>query len=144
MDETIGELVRKLRQLEIDRANLDADIQSIEKALELIGVKPPDDIETEEREYVRKRPFRKMSLVDACLRVLKDSEYEWLTKSQVEYLVSRGGFESSAKDRKNSVDVTLRRLFSEGKCAMESRGRLGNRYRHKKLSLPTALGQLAK
>ena len=133
MDETTRKLVGQLRVLELKQREIEADVEAIQRALELAGVKPNEsEVTTNEFHYAKSRPFKKATLVNACLTVLKDSEESWLTKSEIEYLVSRGGFEFSAKDSKNSVDVTLRRLGVEGRCeVVASKGKAGNKYRFK-------------
>ena len=129
MDETSSKLVARLRVLEVEGRKIEEEKGIITRALEIAGIRPTE-IETAEGVYAKTRPFRKMSLVDACKRVLTDSEEEWITKSQVDYLITRGGFESLAKDAKNSIDVTLRRLAAEGFCEVDSsRGKLGNKYK---------------
>ncbi len=135
VDETTSKLVRQLRVLELKQREVEADIEAIQRALELAGVKPNErEVATAESYYAKNRPFKNATLVNACLRILKDTAEGdgWLTKSEIEYLVSRGGFEFSAKDSKNSVDVTLRRLVADDRCEVVlSKGKVGNKYRFK-------------
>ena len=104
-------------------------------ALKLAGITPEISTiasaeDTRETEYAWREPFKEGTLTEACERVLQDYSSKWLTKSQVEYLITRGGYRSTAKDAKNSVDVTLRRLAENGKCdAKRVRGSRGNTYR---------------
>jgi hypothetical protein len=73
--------------------------------------------------YETERPFRDRTLGDACLVVIRDAPYKWLTRLQIEYLVGAGGFQSKAKDENNSVQTTLRRLVESGQ--IESWARKG-------------------
>ena len=135
VDATTKTLIRQLRELESENWRTREKIRSIHTALKLAGVKP--DVSTllggqdpHESEYFVKEPFAQTTLTEACEQVLKDYGDIWLKKSQVEYLINRGGYKSSAKDAKNSVDVTLRRLAADGKCDVKRvRGSRGNTYR---------------
>ena len=130
MDETATRLVAQLQDLEVEERRVAEEKKIIIRALEIAGIRPTE-ISTDEAAYGKTRPFRKSGLVNACKRVLMDSEDEWLTKSDVEYLVMRGGFQSKAKDSKNSFDVTLRRLAADGFCEVDSSNRQqGNKYRY--------------
>jgi hypothetical protein len=132
MDATTKKLLKRLRELETDKWRIDKELQSIQTALSVAGAKPGDMWFPAEHEtlYAATRPFAHMSLADSCEKILKDYQGRWLTKSQVEYLLARGGYESQAKDSKNSIDVTLRRLAGVGKCQAERvRGSHGNKYR---------------
>ena len=135
VDATTKSLLRQLRELESENWRTREKIRSIHTALKLAGVKP--DVDTllggqdgHESGYAVRVPFAQTALIEACEQVLKDYGDIWLTKSQVEYLITRGGYKSSAKDAKNSVDVTLRRLAADGKCDVKRvRGSRGNTYR---------------
>lgn len=135
VDATTKNLLRQLRELESENWRTREKIRSIHTALKLAGVKP--DVSTllggqdrHESDYAVREPFAETTLIQACEQVLKDYGDNWLTKSQVEYLITRGGYKSSAKDAKNSVDVTLRRLAGDGKCDVKRvRGSRGNTYR---------------
>lgn len=132
MDATTKKLLMKLREAERVRWEKDQEIEHIRKTLELLGIKPGTDFTSwlfKDSEYAQKRPFARTTLTEACLTILQDHKGHWFTKSQVEYLAVRGGYEFSTENTKNSVDVTLRRLAADGKCAAERvRGARGNRY----------------
>jgi hypothetical protein len=125
-------LIRKLQDLESQRDQVERDIRMIEGTLNLLGIEPPKRTgrgEVNERHYADEQPFYKMPLKDACLKILNDAPGDWFSKSQVEYMLARGGYESDAKDPSNSVDVTLRNLAEAGLCeAIRQRGNVGNRY----------------
>jgi DNA-binding HxlR family transcriptional regulator len=136
VDATTKSLLRQLQELEREEWRIREKVRAIHTALKLAGIKP--DVKTisswgqdeHEAEYARQEPFAETTLTEACEKVLKDYADKWLTKSQVEYLITRGGYKSSAKDAKNSVDVTLRRLAGDGRCDVKRvRGSRGNTYR---------------
>ena len=135
MDPTTRKLFNQLRELERESWRIREKVRAIHMALNLAGVRPPvSDLlsspDPKEMDYAAKLPFADTLLSEACQQVLKDYRDKWLTKSQVEWLVARGGYKSSAKDPKNSVDMALRRLAGDGKCEVERvRGSRGNRYR---------------
>ncbi len=133
VDESLKAIVEKLMDLEAERDRINDDILTIRRTLSLAGIDSPlrrmGDFQTE-RGYKKSRPFAGMALKDACLRVLIDGLGEWFTKSQVEYMLSLGGYESDAKDPSNSVDITLRKLAELDACeVIRQRGVLGNKYR---------------
>ena len=135
VDPTARTLLRQLQELEREEWRIREKVRTIHSALKMAGIKPDVTAvswgqDEHEAEYARKEPFSETTLTEACEQVLKDYADKWLTKSQVEYLITRGGYKSSAKDAKNSVDVTLRRLSEGGKCdAKRVRGSRGNTYR---------------
>ncbi len=132
VDATTRSLLKQLRELETQKWAIGRDIESINRALTLAGVKPAREIGGhQEAEYSVKQPFAEMRLSDACAQILRDYSGQWLTKSQVEYLLVRGGCPFSTEDTKNSVDVTLRRFADQGVCMAErAMGSRGNKYRH--------------
>jgi hypothetical protein len=134
VDATTKKLLKQLESLEWEKARIGRDIDSIRTALSLAGVKPPNKFKwlpsTQESNYRTRHTFADMSLAEACLMILKDHKSDWLSKSQIEYLIVRGGYKFSTKDSKNSVGVTLQRLKDDRKCEVERvRGAHGNRYR---------------
>ena len=135
VDATTKNLLRQLQELEREGWRIRDKTRSIHVALKLAGIKPDARTllggqDSHEYQYAVKQPFAHATLTEACEQVLKDYADNWLTKSQVEYLITRGGYKSSAKDAKNSVDVTLRRLAGDGKCDVKRvRGSRGNTYR---------------
>ena len=77
-----------------------------------------------------KKPFRHISLTDACLRVLKEHSNEWLDKNQIAYMVATGGYAFKSAHATNSVHVTLRRLVQDGYCeAYEGTGSRTTKHR---------------
>lgn len=132
MDETIKALVDKLDSLEMQKTGIERDIAAIKRALSMIGVSPENRLGESprlERRYANDRPFYNKPLADACLQILVDHAGERLSRKSVEYLLERGGYESSAKDMSNSVDITLRNLADSGRCVVERhKGVTGNRY----------------
>jgi hypothetical protein len=132
VDETVKTLISTLAALESEIATRQRDIEAIKRALAIVGVKPDSwtgENPRAEKQYVRSQPFAAMSLSDACLKILQDQPGEWFSKKQVEYLLERGGYESSAKDPTNSVEVTLRHIADSGRCSVNrQRGSAGNRY----------------
>jgi len=135
VDATAKSLLRQLQELEREDWRIREKMKAIHTALGLAGIKPEVGQvswgqDPREIEYAVREPFAETTLIEACEQVLKDYADQWLTKSNVEYLITRGGYKSSAKDAKNSVDVTLRRLAEDGKCDVKRvRGAKGNRYR---------------
>jgi len=133
VDDTLKAITEKLVELEIERDNIDKDIQAIRRSLSLAGVESPFRLVgnmSTEREYRKVRPFSGIPLKQACTRILNDGNGEWFTKSQVEFMLNLGGYESDAKDPSNSVDITLRNLAEAGICeVVRQRGVLGNKYR---------------
>lgn len=134
VDATTKKLLEQLKQLERKDWYIRQQMKAIHTALRLAGIKPDipslSGIDHQESKYAVSESFANASLTEACESVLKDYKDKWLSKSQVEYLITRGGYKSSAKDAKNSVDVTLRRLAGDGKCDVKRvRGSRGNTYR---------------
>lgn len=133
VDATSKKLLAKQDELERARWKIDQELRAVRMALNLVGVRPSDStdrLDHRESEYYVEHTFTKMTLGEACERILKDFNEQWLSKSQIEYLITRGGYQFSAKDSKNSVGVTLQRLADSGKCGVERvRGARGNRYR---------------
>ena len=135
VDATAKSLLRQLQELEREDWRIREKIKAIRTALGMAGIKPEVGNvswgqDSHETEYAVKEPFAETTLTEACEQVLKDYADQWLTKTNVEYLITRGGYKSTAKDAKNSVDVTLRRIAEYGKCDAErTRGARGNRYR---------------
>jgi len=134
VDATAKKLVERMRQLEMEQWRINNELRAIRTALDVAGVKPSYKFKTlsdpTESEYVRNQPFNKTTLAEVCYAILKDYKPEWLTKSQVEYLAIRGGYNFSTTDSKNSIDVTLRRMAGAGKIEADRvRGSRGSRYR---------------
>lgn len=124
MDATTKKMIDKLSKLRMQINDLMREAHSIQRTLELIGIKPeevddaPFGADWDER-YSQSLPFMRTTLVEACRRILVDNRGRHLTKSQVEYLASMGGYRFSADDPTNSVEVTLRRLAADGFCQVE-------------------------
>jgi len=130
VDDTIKAILEKLRHLEGEKETIERDISHIESTLKLLGIESPHDHgHSHEDQYATTHPFGGMALKDACLKILADAPGAWFSKSQVEYLLTRGGYRSEAKDPGNSVDITLRSLVEFGLCeVIRHRGVVGNRY----------------
>jgi hypothetical protein len=132
VDATGTKLMQQLENLERERGRISHQIDSIRLALSLAGIKPGKpkiSPSSQEVEYVSNKPFSEMSLPDACLKILKDHQTQWLSKAEIEFLIVRGGYKFSTKNSKNSVGVTLQRMKDEGKCdAQTVRGSRGNLY----------------
>ncbi|MGH9437941.1 MAG: hypothetical protein ACRD22_08595 [Terriglobia bacterium] len=134
MDATTKRLLKRLEEIDGQRVALRRERDAITTALSVAGVRPPDashHIYTHsENQYGIFQPFKSKSLSEACLIVLRDQPKSWLTKTQVEYLVARGGYQFSTDDTINSVSVTLRRLAAEGLCeAHKGKGTRASTYR---------------
>ena len=129
-------LLKRLEEIEADMVRLHSERSAINTALSIMGVRveqnrPAHFPSQQESQYAIHKPFADMPLTTACLKVLSDQPGASLTKTQVEYLVTRGGYKFSTSDSKNSVSVTLRRLAEDGKIeAQHTRGATGNLYRY--------------
>lgn len=133
VDATAKRLLAKQDELERTRWRIDQELRAVRMALNLAGVRPSDytdKLDRHEVDYIAEQAFQKTTLGEACEKILKDFKDQWLNKSQIEYLITRGGYQFSAKDSKNSVGVTLQRLADNKKIDVErTRGASGNRYR---------------
>ena len=123
VDATSKTLNDRLDAIDREMTRLRIERNAITTALSVAGLRPTAAHKTiytqAESEYARDQPFKRMSLTDSCLKVLRDHseleiENQWLDKNQVEYLVRRGGFEFKTEDPTNSINVTLRRLAEDG------------------------------
>jgi hypothetical protein len=136
MEASVKKLMKRLEEIEREEWKLSRERHSIQTALTVIGVALRKDGQahlpsSKEQWYRANQPFKKSSLTDACMTVIRDHHKDWLNKNQVEYLVARGGYDFKTGDTKNSVHVTLRRLADEGKIrATRVRGSQGNTYRY--------------
>lgn len=141
VDATAEKLLERLKEIEALLWRLRSEKDAINTALAVAGVRITGEsgakhsVSYLESDYTAKKPFAAMSLTDACLKTLVDysKEYdEWLSKTQVEYLVTRGGYKfTAASNTKNSVAVTLQRLADEGRIQVERvRGSAGNKYQY--------------
>jgi hypothetical protein len=145
MEPSVKKLVDEWESVRRSRLAMDQRLNAIETALTIMGIRVDDRllmmrgevqasryVKTTESRYVQEKPFRHTSLSEGCLMVLEDHRDMGirLDKGQIEYLLVLGGHQFKAKDPTNSVDVTLRRLASDGKCEVEKgAGPHGNRYR---------------
>jgi Helix-turn-helix domain len=131
VDTSVKKLLEKRSELELLKFRLERKIKSIDTALALIDVTPNQHNPAlgAEADYLRAKPFQAMPLKQACGKILRDNAGEWLTKTEVEHLLQCGGYESTARDRANSVEVTLRRLADHDFCDVRRlRGPKGNQY----------------
>jgi hypothetical protein len=132
VDATIKKIVENLRRKEIERLKISIEIDSYRRTLSMLGVTVAEGSPLREADYAARHPFSRMGLQESCLMILKDHPNQWLSKTQVEYLLMRGEYSSTAKDPKNSVDITLRRLADDGVIeAKRARGATGNQYKAK-------------
>ncbi len=132
MDATHRRIVDTLIKLQQEIMQLNRKANAIKETLQIIDLRPnyEDEIfQTKDEEYAEEQPFASLTLVETCRRVLIDHEGKSLTKSQVEYLASMGGYKFSAEDPRNSVSITLQRLADDGFCLVDAKmGPKGNSY----------------
>jgi hypothetical protein len=141
VDQTATKILDRINELERMRWDIERELSSLRKALEVAEVRPQGvpAIDLNEHDYVLSEPFKGKTLVEACETILNDHRGYWFNKSQVEYLIRRGGYQFETPNPTNSVEVTLRRLADNGKCSVErARGKRGNKY-----SIPQAEKQRA-
>jgi len=147
VDTTAKKIKARVDEIDQQITTLRLERDALMTALRVAGIRPPDAQNPrhtwEESKYLADKPFAKMSLTDACLRVLRDYAGKaelhepWLDKNQVEYLVTRGGYEFKTGDPTNSVNVTLRRLAEDGHCeAHAGKGSRSTKYHFKKERVP--------
>ena len=134
MDATALKLVQRLKELNEQQSRIREEQKALQTALEVAGVKPQGQLKghpgSQETRYRTTGVFKGRSLPASCEIVLKDHKGQWLTKSEIEYLIVQGGYEFATGNPKNSVGVTLQRMAEEGLCEVERvRGQQGNRYR---------------
>jgi hypothetical protein len=134
MDAAIKKITERYAEIQRQIRILTREAESIKQVMAIAGYRPeylgeafPDSGPSKDEEYADNLPFKHETLVNACKKILRDHKFQWLTKNQVEYLVSMGGYEFSTEKRRNSVDVTLRRLASEAFCEVQ-RSMQGNKY----------------
>jgi len=123
MDATAKKMVEKLAQLRRQINLLSREAQAVQQTLELLDIKPANISgrakQGIDERYLETQPFAKTSLVETCRNILIGSADQHLTKSQVEYLATMGGYQFQTDDPTNSVDVTLRRLAEKGFCRVK-------------------------
>ena len=132
VDDTSRKLVERMKSLEYEKWRVDSEIESIRRALRVVGVEPGSvkkQIFVHEANYVSTQMFEGMSLRECCEAILEDHRGQWFSKSDIEFLIVRGGYKFDG-DARNSVAVTLQRMKDGGRCQVERRrGARGNRYR---------------
>lgn len=131
MEPAVKKIVARITELERIRWEADREIGMLRKALEVAQIRPEGiwELDLNEGGYLLDKPFEGKTLVEACETILHDHPGKWFTKSQVEYLLTRGGFHFDTPNATNSVEITLRRLADNGKCSAErNRGARGNKY----------------
>jgi hypothetical protein len=134
MDATALKLVQRLNELDEQQGRISRERMAIMTALEVAGVRPKGPIRgfpgIQESKYQTSSTFKGRSLPASCEIVLKDHKGQWLSKSEIEYLIVQGGYEFSTGNPKNSVGITLQRMAEDGLCEVQRvRGQQGNRYR---------------
>jgi hypothetical protein len=131
VDATARKLVERLKALEYEKRRTEAEIQSIRDALKVAGVKIEPiqkEMFAQEHFYVSAHVFEAQSLRECCEQILEDHPGQWFSKSDIEYLIVRGGYKFNG-DAKNSVAVTLQRMKADGRCrVVRGSGARGNRY----------------
>jgi hypothetical protein len=136
VDATTRRLTGRLKELGEQRSAINREERAILTALAVAGVRPENEIlgkewaGDREQKYQSNNTFADRSLRVSCEIILKDHKGQWLSKSEIEYLIVRGGYKFSTDKTKNSVGITLRRMAEEGLCEVQRvRGQQGNRYR---------------
>lgn len=134
MDATAQKLMQRLQELQEQTNRIARERQSLLLALEIAGVKPKGEggrmTGTQEAQYEVNQSFRGRSLPASCEMILRDHKGQWLSKSEIEYLVIQGGYQFSTGNSKNSVGVTLQRMADDKIIEVQRvRGQQGNRYR---------------
>lgn len=134
MDATALKLVQRLNELNEQQGRIARERTAILTALEVAGVKPKGLVEglpgSQESRYRLNGTFKGRSLPASCEIVLKDQKGQWLSKSEIEYLIVQGGYEFSTGNPKNSIGITLQRMADEKLIEVQRvRGQQGNRYR---------------
>ena len=133
---SLKKLLDRRDVLRRQKVSIDFELRQIDKALEIIDPMGYSDrmpwkdnaaAKSMEELYLRAKPLEDLSLGESCLRILGDFRFE-MNKGQVEYLASIGGYPFKTQDPVNSIDVTLRRLASDGRCEVRKGGAEGNLY----------------
>jgi|SRR5882724_712670 len=128
MDATAKKIVSMLMDSHREIERLRRSMRPLKETLESIGMRSSAfnnlwDGEGLGRdgEYAEKLLFANMTLVDTCKCILWDLSTEPLSKSNIEYLATMGGYPFTTNNSKNSVDVTMRRLAKDGFCEIHRR-----------------------
>src|SRR5271157_4772714 len=98
VDATARKLVQRMEELEKESWRIQDELSSIRVALSVAGIKPGKYkrlLGTREIDYAIAKTFKDKSLRECCQVILKDHSDEWLSKSQIEYLIVRGGYKFS-------------------------------------------------
>jgi hypothetical protein len=131
VDATSRKLAERLKALQYEKWRIDAEIASIQAAFRGAGIKPEPiqkQIFAKEHFYYSAQVFEAQSLRECCQQILEDHPDQWFSKSDIEYLIVRGGYRFDG-DSRNSVAVTLQRMKDDGRCrVIRGRGSRGNRY----------------
>jgi hypothetical protein len=136
VDTTARKLVETLGTLRNQIATLQQQERSIKVALESAGIRSTrlgktgwGDGDCLDDRYALEQPFKEMTLVNTCKKILSDNTTSAFTKDQIEYLAVIGGYPFLTDDRKNSIDVTMRRLASQSFCQIiRGKGPIPNQY----------------
>lgn len=127
MDATAKKMVKMLMDMEREIARLKYAAQPVREMLESLGIRSKQfdnfwgEETTRDAMYAEELPFRGMTLVDTCKRILADFPTVPMSKSYIEYLSTMGGYPFETEDSKNSIDVTMRRLAKDGFCEIHRR-----------------------
>jgi hypothetical protein len=136
VDTTARKLVETLGALRTQIAALQQQERSIKVALESAGIRSKKlgqvgwwDGDCLDDKYALEQPFKEMTLVNTCKKILSDNTTSAFTKDQIEYLAVIGGYPFLTDDRQNSIDVTMRRLASQSFCQIiRGKGPIPNQY----------------
>lgn len=136
VDATARKLVETLGVLRKQIADLQQQERSIKVALESAGIRSQKlgkvgwwEGDCLDDRYALEQPFKDMTLVNTCKKIISDNTTSAFTKDQIEYLAVIGGYPFLTEDKKNSIDVTMRRLASQGFCQIiRGKGPIPNQY----------------
>ena len=110
--QTINAIERKMRVLHEQR-------ETLRDMLKITGIDmDEEDVPTPTvnvLDYID-LPFEGMTLVDACKKIMTDHPGQVLTKAYIERTVKMGGYQFTATDTRNSIEVTMRRLVRDQFC----------------------------
>src|SRR5271165_1242660 len=92
VDATARKLVQRMEELERHSWQIQNELRSIRTALAVAGIKPgkfKSQNGFHESKYVAAEAFKDISLRECCQMILRDHSDDWLSKSQIEYLIVR-------------------------------------------------------
>jgi len=131
MEPGLKKLLDRKEVLQRQKIAVSQELDAIEKALDIMGFAADNagGYRDLEEQYAKEKPFKGKRLTEACLALMEDcgsvglwGHPLWIDKSEVEHLLQIGGFQFGKGNPTNSVEITLRRLAAQGKCAVRKRG----------------------